>query len=115
MSKLVCMPVRVALIIVMVLENGEKLVCKEPNKLVTKLVFCHKVMVEEVTVFVMRCKFGNQAAKATIVNATIIVTNIHFGCRIIFTSVAIVIGAEDLLQLGMQQIAVLQQLNLHRF
>ena len=95
MSKLACIPVRAALIIVMVRENGEKLVCKEPNKLVIKLVFCHKVNVSEVIALVMRCKFGSQAAKATTVNATIVVTNTYLGWPIIFTSVAIVTEGED--------------------
>ena len=89
------MPVSVALVIVKVRDSGVKLVCREPNKLVTKLVFCHKVIVEEVIALVMRCKFGNQAEKAIIDSVTIIVTKRYFGCRIIFTNVVIAIGGED--------------------
>ena len=90
------MPVRVALIIVTVRDKGVKLVCKYPNKLVIRLVFCHKVMVFEFMALVTRCKFGNQAANATTVNATTVVTNMYLGCLIIFTSVAIATGAEGL-------------------
>ena len=89
------MPVSVAFVIVKVRDSGVKLVCKDPNKLVTKLVFCHKVIVEEVIALVMRCKFGNQAANAIIDSATNVVTKRYFGCRIILTNVVIVTEAED--------------------
>ncbi len=84
------MPVSVALTIVKFRDSGVKLVCKEPSKLVTKLVFCHSVMVEEVMALVMRCKFGSQAANATNMSATSIVTTIYFGCRSIRASVVII-------------------------
>ena len=85
-----------ALVIVKNRDSGVKFVCKEPNKLVIKFVFCHKVIVEEVIVLVMRCKFGNQVANAITDSATSIVTNRYFGRWIILTSVVIVIGAEGL-------------------
>ena len=81
---------------VIVRDKGVKLVCKEPSKLVNKFVFCRKVIVFEVIALVMRCTFGNQAAKATTDNATNNVTNIYFGRWIIPTSVVIFIEVEDL-------------------
>ena len=82
MSKLTCIPVSAALVIVSALESGVKFVSSEPSKAVSKFVFSHMFMVEEVIVFVMRCKFGNQAAKAIITNETIAVIRRYLGRRI---------------------------------
>lgn len=89
MSKLTCIPVSVALIIVRALESGVKFVSSEPSKAVSKFVFSHMVMLEEVIVFVMRCKFGNQAAKAIITNEIIVVIRRYLGRRIIYAIVVI--------------------------
>ena len=83
------MPVRIALKIVRFRDNGVKFVCKEPSKLVTRLVFCHNVMVDDVIALVIRWIFGSHAAKAININATSRVNTKYFGCRNIPTSVVI--------------------------
>lgn len=69
-------------------DNGEKLVCKDPSRLVNRLVFCHRVIVEDVITLVIRCKFGNQAAKAITINVTDMDSTRYLGLVIIRAIVA---------------------------
>ena len=75
---------------VTVLDKGVKLVCNDPSKLVNRFVFCHKVIDPEVIALVMRCKFGNQAAKA-MTNKVMEIDSIkYFGLVITFTTVSMI-------------------------
>lgn len=107
-NKLVCTPISIALVTVTDLDNGVKLVCKDPKSPVSKLVFCHRVIVELVIVLVIKCKLGSQAEKAKTIKLTKKVNAKYFGDNIIFTTLAIITGAKGQLLPEKPQRAELQ-------
>ena len=78
-----------ALRIVRLLDKAVKFVCKEPSKLVSKLVFCHTVIVDEVITLVIKCTFGSHAEKAMSSSVISIEVTTYFRCRNIILRVDI--------------------------
>lgn len=66
------------------------MVWSDPSKLVNKFVFCHKVIVPEVMTLVIRCRFGNQAAKAMTIKVTDMDSAKYLGLVIILNNVAMI-------------------------